>query len=276
MEFRIRNELIPLNLLVIALILVVVFFPSSILRIILGVPFLLFFPGYVLMVALYPRDGSVGTIERVAMSFGMSIIIVPLVGFILNYTSWGLALEPILYTTASFVLATSIVAWLKRKRLPEPSRFKIEFQLNRPGFGGNVWEKSLLAILVISIMGALGAAGYVLATPRMGQSFTEFYMLEQPVKTDEYPLSLSTGKTEKVVIAIANWDHHAVTYRIEVTIDNITNSDSGPILLEHEDEWRGEVLFTPDKTGQKQKVVFTLYHDGVPGEQLHLWVDVKD
>ena len=69
MAIRVKNELIPLNLLVIVLVTVIILFPSNILRIILGLPFLLFFPGYTLVAALFTRKEGMSSIERVALSF---------------------------------------------------------------------------------------------------------------------------------------------------------------------------------------------------------------
>lgn len=119
MKIKIRNELIPLNVLVVVLIIAIIFFPSNALRIVLGLPFVFFFPGYALMAALFPGKKGINTIERIALSFGISIAIVPLIGLILNYTRWGIRLEPVLYSVASFIFIASIVAWLRRRRLPE-------------------------------------------------------------------------------------------------------------------------------------------------------------
>ena len=69
MTIRVKNELIPLNLLVIALVAIIILFPSNILRIILGLPFLLFFPGYTLVAAPFTRKEGMGSVERVAAEF---------------------------------------------------------------------------------------------------------------------------------------------------------------------------------------------------------------
>ena len=73
MRVRLGTGLILLNLLNGVLILVVAFFPSDILRIILGIPFLVFFPGYTLMAAFFPKKEGVDGIERAAFSFVLSL-----------------------------------------------------------------------------------------------------------------------------------------------------------------------------------------------------------
>ena len=71
-------------------------FTTGALRIALGLAFGLFFPGYTLIAALFPKKDSLNGIERLALSFGLSIVVVPLIGLILNYTPWGISLYPIL------------------------------------------------------------------------------------------------------------------------------------------------------------------------------------
>jgi len=55
-------------------------------RIILGLPLVLFLPGYALIATLFPRKDDLDAIERIALSFGLSIAISPLLGLALNYT----------------------------------------------------------------------------------------------------------------------------------------------------------------------------------------------
>ncbi|GAH60338.1 unnamed protein product, partial [marine sediment metagenome] len=202
------------------------------LRIVLGLPFVLFFPGYVLMAVLFPKREGLGGIERVALSFGMSIAVVPLIGLILNYTWWGITLEPTLYSIASFIFVVSIIAWVRRRRLPEEERFNIEFQLRLPGWGGGAWDKVLSVVLVVAILGALGTLGYVIAKPKVGERFTEFYILGVGGKAEDYPQELTIGEEGKVIVGIINREHERVSYHVEVMIDNVKNNEVGPIELE--------------------------------------------
>lgn len=113
LRINMRKALISINVLVILTILVIALFPLEILRIVLGLPFVLFFPGFTLISALFPNREWISNIERVILSFGLSIATVTLIGLILNFTPWGLQLEVILYSVASFTIITSVIAWIR-------------------------------------------------------------------------------------------------------------------------------------------------------------------
>ena len=108
-----RIALIVINALAVLTVLVTVVFPLEILRIVLGLPFVLFFPGFTLISALFPKREWMNNIERVILSFSISIATVTLIGLILNFTPWGLRLEVVLYAVASFTVITSIMAWIR-------------------------------------------------------------------------------------------------------------------------------------------------------------------
>jgi len=119
LRIRTSSELILMNSLVIVLIVVIALSPSHILSIIIGLPFVLFFPGYALVTALFIKKEELDSIERVLLSFFMSIVVVSLLGLILNYTPWGIRLEPLLYSIGSFILIALTIAWLRVRRLSE-------------------------------------------------------------------------------------------------------------------------------------------------------------
>ncbi|HNU35403.1 MAG TPA: DUF1616 domain-containing protein, partial [Methanomassiliicoccales archaeon] len=98
-------DLWSIGILSIILILVIYALPDSALRIVIGLPFILFFPGYAALSVLFPESKDLEMIERVALSFGLSIAVSPLVGFGLNYTPFGIRLAPILFSLAALNIA---------------------------------------------------------------------------------------------------------------------------------------------------------------------------
>jgi uncharacterized membrane protein len=287
MKARRDNDLWLIDILTILLIVIIALCPSTIARIILGLPFVLFFTGYTLMAALFPKKGSLGGVERVALSFGLSIAVVPLIGLILNYTPWGIRLYPILISLAVFILATSGVAWYRRGKLAPDERFRVPFDIRLPFWRGqSTPDKVLSVVLAVVIAGAIGALGYVIAAPRVGEKFTEFYILGPEGKAEHYPEELKVGEEGRVIVGIVNHEQEQASYKVEVWIDGekaklrIEGEDRDEIMveLENEEEWREEVSFVPQKAGEKQKVEFVLYKDGGPyfKQPPYLWIDVEE
>jgi len=299
MKVRHDKDLWLIGILTILLAVVIAFVPSTIARIILGLPFLLFFPGYTLMAALFPKKESLGGVERVALSFGLSIAVVPLIGLVLNFTSWGIRLEPILISLAVFIIAASGVAWYRREKLAPEERFTVSFDI-KPLFKVKLpfwyWQEQTLAyntvslVITVVIVVAIGTLGYVVTTPgaipRGGEKFTEFYILDTGGKAENYPTELKVGKEGWVILGIVNHEQERTSYRVEVWIGGekaklrIEGEDRDEINveLENEGKWEKGVGFVPQKAGGGQKVEFVLYKDGEPyfEEPLNLWIDVEE
>jgi uncharacterized membrane protein len=279
MRMKFQNDLLLLNIVTVLLILIITLLPSNALRIALGLPFVLFFPGYLLTVALFPRRSTLDGIERVALSFGLSIVVVSLVGLILNYTPWGIKLYPILISLAFFIVVISIVAWYRRRKLAQVQGFTISFRLDLASWRAqNLVDRVLTIILVVAILGAIGTLGYVIATPKVGEKFTEFYILGPEGQAIEYPKEMKVGEQGRVMVGIINQEQEAVTYWLKVQLDGVSQSQMGPIELVHGENWTEIVGFAPHRAGDEQKVEFLLYRNGEskPHRELHLWINVKE
>jgi uncharacterized membrane protein len=193
-------------------------------RTLLGVPFILFIPGYILIFALFPAkktDRGIDTIERIALSFGLSIAIVPLIGLLLNYTPWGIRLEPILLSLFFFIMGVGILAIYRWIRTPADERFIISFQISPPK-STNKLDTTLTIILAVAIVIVLAALLYVLITPKTGEKFTEFYLLGPTGKATGYPRNLTTGENATVIIGLANHEYTRMNYTIEIWLINQT------------------------------------------------------
>ncbi len=277
MRIKLQNGLLLINILAVLLIIIITLSPSSVLRVILGLPFVFFFPGYALITALYPAKKSLSTFARIALSFGFSLVVTALIGLILNYTPWGIRLYPSLISLFIFNLIMSAIAWLRQKSIPESDKISISFNLVLPS--GPVSSSRVLSIiLVVVILGTLGTLSYVIATPKIGEKYTEFYILGEEGKAANYPKNLSLGEEGKVVAGIINREQQTMSYRLEVRIDNLKKAEAGPLTLEPDGKWEAPLSFKPDKAGDNQKLEFLLFKAGESDpymKPLYLWVNVK-
>jgi uncharacterized membrane protein len=92
------------------------------LRAVLGFILVLFVPGYVFVSALFPGSDELDGVERLALSIGLSICIVVFIGITLNYTPWGIRLEPILLSISAFSLASTAICAYRRVKITTQSK----------------------------------------------------------------------------------------------------------------------------------------------------------
>ncbi|MCG8401328.1 MAG: DUF1616 domain-containing protein [Firmicutes bacterium] len=276
MKLTVKNEfpaIVGISLLV---VLVVTLFDFQSLRVILGLPFVLFLPGYTLIAALFPRSDDLDGIERVALSFGLSIAVVPLIGLALNYTPWGIRLYPILVSLTAFIFLMSWVGWYRRMKLPGDERFKIVLEADFKWSEQSRLDKVLSVLLVGAVLFAVGTLYYVITTPKTGEKFTEFYILGPGGMAEGYPRELKPGEDGKVIVGVVNHEYEKVVYRVEVVMNGHLEKEVHPVTLEHEEKWERPLVFSAHTPQKNLKVEFRLFRegDGEPYRKLHLWVDV--
>lgn len=197
---------------------------EGILRIILGLPFILFIPGYILIFALFPTrktDKGIDIIERIALSFGLSIAVVPLIGLGLNYTPWGIRLEPILFSLFIFIVGVGSVAIYRWINTDSDERFTVSLDLSIPRSESRL-DKALTIILVAFMIIAVVSLIYVIVIPKTGEKFTEFYLLGPGGKAEGYPKNLILGNNASVTIGILNHEYRSINYTIEIWLINQT------------------------------------------------------
>jgi uncharacterized membrane protein len=110
----------------------------------------------------------------------------------------------------------------------------------------------------------------------VGESFSEFYVLGLEGQTTDYEKELAVGDTGEVLVGIVNQEREVVSYRVEVMINGILNSEVEGVTLEHNEKWENAVSFTPDIVINAAKVEFLLYKQGQTEvyRTLRLWVDI--
>lgn len=341
------------------LMMVLVLTPNTtVLRVILGLPFILFFPGYVLISALYPEKQKVVTkedapfdreqgssdptgdsdtrkptkyerrqarrrrkeerertengmeeddeervrtrgidgLERAALSLGLSVAITPLIGLVLSFTyDWdpqnlGLRLVPIFASQFLFIMILGGAAVWRRSRIPLDKRFGITIDVSMQE-DHTTGDKVLTAGIVIMMILSVSLLIYIIAVPRDGESFTEFYVLGISGIADDYPRYMHASTEKGIIIGITNHEHKARNYTLVGMIgdgaDNDTigsfdhislTADTNPsmaVLLGDGDTIEMFVNFTINEIGH-HKLRFYLFLDGEEYRSIHIWVKVFD
>jgi uncharacterized membrane protein len=264
------------------------FLSDSPIRTVLGLPMVLFLPGYALIAALFPGKDDLDGIERIALSFGLSIAVVPLIGLGLNYTPWGIRLIPILVFLTNFTILMSIVAIYRREALGA-NAFSVPFREMYESVMAEINEKPesrldriLTIILVISILASVMTLVYVVVTPKQGEKFTEFYILGPERMADNYNTQLEIGESVDVIVGIVNHEYSVVNYSLVIRLNNetiATPSSLNHIALAHNVTWEKPVSFVPGITGEDMKLQYLLYRDDnmtEPYRDLHLWINVTE
>jgi uncharacterized membrane protein len=297
------------------------------LRVVVGLPFVLFIPGYAFIAALFPEAGESPTsekeaddreddpyedrtgidgIERVALAFGTSIAIVPLLGLVLNFTPWGIRLVPIVVAISGFTLAVTAIAAQRRWDLPPEERFRIPYERWLADARAELFEPdsqtdaALNVLLAISVVLAVASVGYAVAVPQQGESFSEFYLLTEDengdLVADEYPTEFTRGESRTLVVGIGNHEHERTNYSVVVELHRVQvqNNSTSVLAVEELDRYRTQLAsnetwhlkhnVTPTMTGRDLRLTYLLYRGDAPANpsvdtayrELHLWINVTE
>ncbi|QCJ46005.1 DUF1616 domain-containing protein [Haloprofundus sp. MHR1] len=291
------------------------------LRIILGLPFVLFIPGYAFIAALFPEagetnshqdgdkgaitDGGIDGLERIALSFGTSIAISPLIGLILNFTPWGIRLVPIVISLSAFTIIATIIAANRRRSLPKEEQFVVPYRAWIAAGRAELFEPdtktdaALNVILAVSVVLAVASVGYAVAVPKEGESFSELYLLTEnddgELVADNYPQNLTQGEATSLYVGIGNQEHESVNYTVVVELQRVEVSNNSTTVLEeeelqrfetrlaHNESWRLNHTVQPQLTGERLRLTYLLYKSEPPADPTvenayregHLWVNVS-
>ena len=281
----VRNEFVVfalLGLLLLGLIaLGVEGLPAALplLRLFLGLFFVLFVPGYALQAALFPRSEDLDGPERLALSFGLSVAVIPPLALILDRLPWGIRLWPIVAGESFVIVTCSAVALWRRRRLPPVERFVVEIDVDarRWWAAQDRLSRALYGILAAALLVALFSAAAIVLLPKPGAQFTEFYLLGPEGLAESYPREAAPGEPLSVTAGIANREGLAAEYRIEVRAGELTIGQAGPLRLEGDEVWEGPIHYVLAEPGDDQEVHFLLFRDG-GGEayrSLRLWVNIN-
>jgi uncharacterized membrane protein len=253
----------------------------------LGLAYVLFVPGYCLTAALFPREGDLEGIERLALSLGLSVAWISVLALILDWLPWGLRLWPIVAgELASIAIFAAIALW-RRARLPAAEIFAPDLAWRpRPWWRALPrFEKRIFGLIAAALLVAGLVAAWILLVPSPADFMTEFYMLGKEGLAESFPREAVVGEEIGVTLGIRNLERGAREYRVEVwAVDPWTQdrrtlvARDGPYTLSKGNGREWPITWQMPWAGDDQVVDLVLF-DGAgaePYRSLQLWLNVKE
>jgi len=247
------------------------------LRIVLGVGYVLFIPGYALQAALFSHPVHLTALDRFAFSIGLSVAIMPVLGLILDGPPGGIFLWQSFIFLTSFTVFFSLVAVYRRSRLPADELQTIEPEPSLQG-----WWKSqnstgralFIGIPIIVIIGFVLVL-YVLLAPAPEKHFTEFSISDASGVAANYPLEVKTGQSFTLKTGIANHEGQEVDYSIRVQMSGQILVGTAPFSLKDGQATLLDIPLATSIPGDHQLLEILLLRDNQVYRRLYLWLNVK-
>ena len=313
---RLPGDLVALiGFVLLALVVLVVWnVESALVRAPFAAPLLLFAPGYAVVSFVLPRRNDVddrvsggrvaariGTIERFALSVGLSFAVLPFLGLVIASVG-SFSPETVVVVVAGFVITFGSLAAVRRQLIAPTERYRLRGidGLDRVRSALALGDSPLLAAvnlaLLVSVLLALATGGFALIAPQDGEQFTDLRLLMEDDSGDlvaaEYPESIEPGENESITVAIENREGQETNYTLfvqqqRVEDGSVVERDTLAVSQYSVDDGEttvDEVTIEPTASGEL-RFAFLLYEDGsVPELQTtenayrsgHLWIDVGE
>ena len=247
-----------------------------------GLLLVFFLPGYSLLALLYPSRRDVTSLERIALSLGMSLVIVPLIALALNFTPWGIRPLPLAVAVAAVTCALAGAAYRRRRLrgayVVDTNAARTVSEALRLWWrtGTKMVTRRPNALVFVAALALVGAALFATIVPKTTDTFTEFALLDSSGTLRDYPHSVFVGDDVQLRLSVTNHEDRTITYRIVVLLDGTEADHFGPRSLVPGENWLQPIQFRVDKPDARQQAEFLLDVEGnaEPYRAVHLWLDV--
>ncbi|ELZ98028.1 hypothetical protein C440_02233 [Haloferax mucosum ATCC BAA-1512] len=287
-----------------------------------GLPILLFLPGYALLLALFPGkeldpemhgpvfepfewNASLSLAERLALSFGMSVALLPVVGLVVLWLGLGLNLYVVLTALSLVILAGLTVGEVRRQRLRPARQFHIPVRqwhaeitdaFDRP----DRIDSALNVALAVAIVLAVASLGFALVDTSGGEAYSSLSLLTEDASggfvAADYPSSLTIDEQSELYVSVSNFEGEETSYTLVAELQRVEQSGGETAVVERQplgqqtqtvadgETWRTRHSFAPELTGENLRLTYFLYEGSAPTEpstetayrSAYIWVTVTD
>lgn len=272
-------------------------------------PLLLFVPGYVLLLVLFPassegdpvgsdRSRSTRTLdgpERAALSIGSSVALLPMVGFAM-FLAFGSVTGPLVPILSAFTLIVLVAGLLRRRAVPEGRRFVVPVgrwgRNATAGLTGVPRSKAIVnLVLGVCVASAVLVLAMGLAAPQSDTRMTNVAVgtgTGEEFTTAGYSGATSGSEGPTHTLLIENDEGRQVEYTVVVQLQRVadgsvvesTETDRFAVSLEDgESSYRTHTV-DPVLVGDSVRLAYLVYVGDAPpdprGEtayrSTHVWI----
>lgn len=262
---------------------------ASLLTVIVGLPLLVFLPGYATVSVLFPAEPAPGPAEgrfslggkttwtgRFAMAVAASPVVLAVVAFVLSGTI-GIARAPAVGGIAASTLLLTVAAFVRRARL-DPSHRAAPFRSLVPVFEGFFGKSELQRVTtVVALVVFLIAVASVGLAPADHVSHSEVALLSENETGDlvaaDYETTYVAGEEAPHAVAIYNHENEETTYGVLTVIESVDADgtvtaserlDATTVTVPADERAVLERTIEPSVTGTDLRLRTFVYRGGMP------------
>lgn len=212
--------------------------------IILALPLVLVLPGYTLaQILLHGQKSSepsselilrpsfklgqpVSVVDHIILSFGLSMALDVLLGFVLNVFPFGLQAQSWMISLGLLTAIFALFAAFRRRKGPMNNG-------RIPGPRITIYQSILFGLALLIAAAAVWLS--VIRPPATRADFTQFWMLQ----------STQTNNSCTVDIGVQSYEAASVTYRIVVKVNSVQVNSWPSVALAPQEKWEQSVAISP-------------------------------
>lgn len=244
----------------------------------LAMLFLLFFPGDALQAALLPRSSALTSLERSALSVGLSVALLAPLVLILDSVGWGVRLWPIALSLSILTILFAVIAFLRgRRAVPTESLSPTTMSL-RAWWQAQSSRQRRLILAAVGLVSVVSAYTILwLALPHPENAFTEFYLLGAGGAAEAYPQRVRVGQPLSLQLGVVNHERQEENYFIVAKSNEQIVGYHEPFAAPRAQPLSLTLTITMPAAGERQRVDILLMRpkEAIPYRQLILWLDVE-
>lgn len=235
----------------------------GIVRLLLGLLFVLVVPGYLIQATVFRRINQIDAYERSALSLVLSIAVIPPMALMLDVLPFAAVdLTSIVIGEGLFIAVLWPLSFYRRMRILREHRFAaaIPWPLDKDRDGqSSPFERRLNLVFLGLFVLVIATISAIVLFPAPAQEFTEFYVLNESGMTEGIPRSIAANTPQRVIVGVVSAEGEPHEYSIEVISGESVLATVDAIHLDPGERFETTLEFALSERGRDREVLLVLY-----------------